>query len=159
MNTVYAVEDFLAADEYIDVCRKSGLNRPVDDRARVERLLAHSNLFVTARQDGRAGLGFARSLADFCFSCYLSGSSPSTRRARARASVKPDRGNEKSSGWGIHHHAASVGARTALTFYQGIKMPQLINCFAYRRSRGVPASYPDHRISPPFLFAAVWMLK
>ena len=59
------------ADEYIDVVKKSGLNRPVEDRSAVERFLKHSNLFVTARQDGRL-VGFARSLTDFCFCCYLS---------------------------------------------------------------------------------------
>jgi len=51
------------------VVRKSGLARPIDDRLRVERLLKHSNLIVTARQAGRL-VGFARSLTDFCFSCY-----------------------------------------------------------------------------------------
>ena len=70
-TTVYATEDHLAADEYIDVVRKSGLNRPIEDRSRVERFLKHSNLFVTARQNGRL-VGFARSLTDFCFCCYLS---------------------------------------------------------------------------------------
>ena len=53
MNTVYAREDYLGADEYIDVVTKSGLVRPVGDRGRIERLLAHANLIVTARQDGR----------------------------------------------------------------------------------------------------------
>ena len=61
MTTVYAREAHLSADEYIDVVAKSGLNRPIDDRARVERMLANANLFVTARQDGRL-VGFARSL-------------------------------------------------------------------------------------------------
>ena len=34
-------------------------------------MLAHANLIVTARQDGRL-VGFARSLTDFCWCCYLS---------------------------------------------------------------------------------------
>ena len=34
-------------------------------------MLAHANLILTARQDGRL-VGFARSLTDFCFCCYLS---------------------------------------------------------------------------------------
>ena len=38
MTIAYATEDYLGADEYIDVVRKSGLNRPVEDRGRVERL-------------------------------------------------------------------------------------------------------------------------
>ena len=71
MTTVYAREDYLGADEYIDVVAKSGLNRPIEDRGRVERMLEHANLIVTARQDGRL-VGFARSLTDFCFCCYLS---------------------------------------------------------------------------------------
>src|SRR6478609_11296859 len=71
MTIAYATEDYLGADEYIDVVRKSGLNRPVDDRGRVERYLKHSNLFVTARENGKL-VGFARSLTDFCFCCYLS---------------------------------------------------------------------------------------
>src|SRR5262249_36601445 len=71
MTTVYAREEYLGADEYIDIVRKSGLVRPIDDRGRVERMLAHANLIVTARQDGRL-VGLARSLTDFCFCCYLS---------------------------------------------------------------------------------------
>ena len=71
MNTVYAREDYLGADDYIDIVAKSGLNRPIEDRGRVERMLAHANLILTARQDGRL-VGFARSLTDFCFCCYLS---------------------------------------------------------------------------------------
>ena len=62
MNTIYAREDYLGADEYIDVVAKSGLNRPIQDRGRVERMLAHANLILTARQDGRL-VGFARSIA------------------------------------------------------------------------------------------------
>ena len=71
MTTVYAREDYLGADDYIDIVRKSGLNRPIEDRGRVERMLAHANLIVTARQDGKL-VGFTRSLTDFCFCCYLS---------------------------------------------------------------------------------------
>ena len=55
-------EDYLGADEYIDVVKKSGLNRPVEDRGRVERMLSTANLIVTARQDGTAGR--LRPLAD-----------------------------------------------------------------------------------------------
>jgi hypothetical protein len=93
MNTVYAREDHLGADEYIDVVVKSGLNRPIDDRGRVERMLAHANLIVTARQDGRL-VGLARSLTTLLLS-----------------------------------------APTAVSFYQGIKMPQADNCFLYRREK------------------------
>lgn len=133
MNTIYAVEDFLTADEYSDVVAKSGLNRPIQDRSRIERMLKHANLFVTARQDSRL-VGFTRSLTDFCFCCYLS-----------------DLAVDKAcQGQGIGkrlieetRHAAGaeltttllLSAPTAMTFYQGIKMPNADNCFLYRRQK------------------------
>lgn len=133
MNTIYACEDFLAADEYIDVCRKSGLNRPVDDRRRVERLLAHSNLFVTARQDGKL-VGFARSLTDFCWSCYLS--DLAVDKACQGQGIGKRLIEETRVAAGIELTTTLLlSAPTAMTFYQGIKMPQAENCFLYRRQK------------------------
>jgi len=133
MNTIYAREDFLGADEYIDVVRKSGLNRPVADRGRIERMLAHANLILTARQDGRL-VGFARSLTDFCFCCYLS-------------DLAVDRACQ---GQGIGHRLIAetrqqaggpltttllLSAPTAMSYYESINMPKADNCFLYRRER------------------------
>jgi hypothetical protein len=75
MSIVYAREDNLGADEYIAVVKSSGLNRPVEDHARVEQMLAQANLIVTAREDGRL-VGFA-----------ISATLRSTRTARARGSA------------------------------------------------------------------------
>jgi ribosomal protein S18 acetylase RimI-like enzyme len=120
MTTVYAREEHLSADEYIDVVAKSVLNRPIEDRARVERMLANANLFVTARQDGRL-VGFARSLTDFCFCCYLS-------------DLAVDKACQ-GQGIGPSTTTLLLSAPTAVSFYQGIKMPQADNCFLYRRAR------------------------
>ena len=133
MNTVYAVEDYLAADEYIDVCTKSGLNRPVGDRSRVERLLKHSNLFVTARQNGEL-VGFARSLTDFCFACYLSDLAVD-KACQGQGIGKRLIEETKKAAGGELTTTLLLSAPTAMTFYQGIKMPQLDNCFAYRRAK------------------------
>jgi ribosomal protein S18 acetylase RimI-like enzyme len=133
MNTVYATEDFLAADEYIDVVKKSGLNRPVGDRARTERMLKHSNLFVTARQGGKL-VGFARSLTDFCFCCYLSDLAVD-KACQGQGIGKRLIEETKKAAGGELTTTLLLSAPTAMTFYQGIKMPQLDNCFAYRRSK------------------------
>ncbi len=133
MNTVYATEDFLAADEFIDVVKKSGLNRPVEDRARTERMLKHSNLFVTARQNGKL-VGFARSLTDFCFCCYLSDLAVD-KACQGQGIGKRLIDETKKAAGGELTTTLLLSAPTALTFYQGIKMPQLDNCFAYRRSK------------------------
>ena len=133
MNTVYATEDFLAAEEFIDVVKKSGLNRPVDDRARTERMLKHSNLFGTARQDGRL-VGFARSLTDFCWCCYLSDLAVDKACQGQGIGKRLIEETCKAAGAEITT-TLLLSAPGALTFYQGIKMPQLDNCFAYRRTR------------------------
>ena len=133
MNTIYAREDFLAADEYIDVVRKSGLNRPIDDRGRVERLLAHSNLFVTARQDGRL-VGFARSLTDFCFCCYLSDLAVD-KAYQGKGVGKHLIEETRTAAGGALTTTLLLSAPTAMSFYQGIKMPQADNCFLYRRQK------------------------
>jgi len=133
MTIVYAREDFLAADDYIDVVRKSGLARPIDDRLRVERLLKHSNLIVTARQAGKL-VGFARSLTDFCWCCYLSDLAvdPACQGQgigkRLIAETRKEAGGEITT-------TLLLSAPTAMTFYQGIKMPHADNAFLYRRSK------------------------
>ena len=133
MNTIYAREDFLAADEYIDVVRKSGLNRPVDDRSRVERLLAHSNLFVTARQDGKL-VGFARSLTDFCFCCYLSDLAVD-KACQGQGIGKRLIEETRTAAGGALTTTLLLSAPTAVSFYQGMKMPQADNCYLYRRQQ------------------------
>jgi ribosomal protein S18 acetylase RimI-like enzyme len=131
MNTVYATEDFLAAGEYIDVVTKSGLVRPVGDHARVERMLKHSNLFVTARQNGKL-VGFARSLTDFCWCCYLSDLAVDKACQGQGIGKRLIEETRKAAGYEITT-TLLLSAPGALTFYQGIEMPQLDNCFAYRR--------------------------
>ena len=133
MTIVYATEDYLGADEYIDVVKKSGLNRPIEDRGRVERYLKHSNLFVTAREDGRL-VGFARSLTDFCFCCYLSDLAVD-RACQGKGVGKRLIEETRKAAGGAATTTLLLSAPTAMTFYQGIKMPQAGNCFLYRREK------------------------
>jgi len=51
--------------------RASGINRPVDDLARLAKMLAHANLVIGAYLDDRL-VGVARALTDFSYCCYLS---------------------------------------------------------------------------------------
>jgi ribosomal protein S18 acetylase RimI-like enzyme len=55
----------------IELFRSSGINRPVDDEARVAQMLRYGNLTITAWHGSRL-VGLARSLTDYCFCCYLS---------------------------------------------------------------------------------------
>lgn len=69
----YAVEERLTVPEFLDVLHRSTLaeRRPVGEPDRVAKMVAHANLFVTARDGGRL-VGVARSLTDFTYCCYLS---------------------------------------------------------------------------------------
>ena len=133
MTIVYDREDYLGADDYIDIVKKSGLNRPIEDRGRVERMLAHANLIVTARQDGRL-VGFARSLTDFCFCCYLSDLAVEKACQGEGIGKRLIEETRKAAG-GELTTTLLLSAPTAMTFYQGIKMPNADNCFLYRRKR------------------------
>jgi len=61
----------ISAAELAALFRSSGINRPVDDLPRLEKMLAHANLVIGAYADERL-VGIARALTDFSYCCYLS---------------------------------------------------------------------------------------
>ncbi len=133
MNTIYAREDNLGADEYIDVVAKSGLNRPIGDRPRIEQMLKQANLILTARQDGKL-VGFARSLTDFCFCCYLSDLAVD-KACQGQGIGKRLIEMTRTAAGGANTTTLLLSAPTAMTYYEGIKMPKADNCFLYRRQQ------------------------
>ena len=70
-DIVYAREQHLSVDDYIDVVGNSTLggSRPLKDRERVAAMLAGADLIVTARIEGRC-VGLARCLTDFAWVAY-----------------------------------------------------------------------------------------
>ncbi len=70
----YALEPELSADDFIDVLKRSTLaeRRPVNERARIEKMLANADIIVTARDGGGALIGVSRCVSDFSFCCYCS---------------------------------------------------------------------------------------
>lgn len=131
MTTIYAREDDLGADEYIDVVAKSGLNRPIGDRSRIEQMLKQANLILTARQDGKL-VGFARSLTDFCFCCYLSDLAVD-KACQGQGIGRRLIEETRAAAGGAQTTTLLLSAPTAMTFYEGIEMPKADNCFLYRR--------------------------
>lgn len=71
MGIVYKINEPIDVDEVIRVFRSSGIRRPVDQKQRIQKMLEHANLTVTA-WDGDRLIGIARALTDFCYCCYLS---------------------------------------------------------------------------------------
>lgn len=71
MDIEYRFDITPETDHIIDLYNSSGINRPTNDKLRIEKMYAHSNLIVTAWHGGEL-VGISRSLTDFCFCCYLS---------------------------------------------------------------------------------------
>ncbi len=69
----YKIEEKIGVDEFIDVLVEStlGERRPVNDRARIEKMVLNANLILTARENGKL-VGVARSVSDFSYCTYLS---------------------------------------------------------------------------------------
>lgn len=69
----YKIENNLSVQEFKEVLINStlGERRPVAEADRLEQMLRHGNLIVTARENGKL-IGVSRSLTDFAFCTYLS---------------------------------------------------------------------------------------
>ncbi len=69
----YQTEKQITADQFIDLLNRStlGLRRPVGDRNKIEKMLKHGNILITA-WDNDLLVGVSRALTDFSFCCYLS---------------------------------------------------------------------------------------
>ncbi len=73
MNIEFQLEPELSAAEFISVLQRSTLaeRRPVDDGDRIEMMLRHADLIVTARSGGLL-VAVSRAISDFCYCTYLS---------------------------------------------------------------------------------------
>lgn len=67
----YCATTRITGEQLASVFRASGIRRPTEDLERMETMLMHANLLVTA-WDGERLVGVARALTDFCYCCYLS---------------------------------------------------------------------------------------
>jgi hypothetical protein len=71
MNIQFKVNAKVSAAAVIEIFKSAGIDRPVNDPARVQAMLDNSNLVITA-WDGNHLIGIARSVTDYNYCCYLS---------------------------------------------------------------------------------------
>jgi predicted N-acetyltransferase YhbS len=69
----YQIEKTISVDEFREVLVNStlGERRPIDNMQTLSKMIAHGNLIITARDNGKL-VGIARSLTDFDYCTYLS---------------------------------------------------------------------------------------
>ncbi|HPH45612.1 MAG TPA: GNAT family N-acetyltransferase [Chryseolinea sp.] len=132
MSITYRSNTKISTDQFIDVLRRSTLSerRPVDDRDRIEKMLQHGNIIITAWQ-GDLLIGISRALSDFSFCCYLSD------LAVDEAFQKQGIGKELIR---LTHEAAGdnamlilLAAPKAVNYYPRIGMEQFKECFIIKR--------------------------
>ncbi|HEY5748363.1 MAG TPA: GNAT family N-acetyltransferase [Chryseolinea sp.] len=70
---IYRSNIKLTAEAFIDLLKRStlGVRRPIDSRQRIQSMLDHGNVLITA-WSGDKLVGVSRALTDFSFCCYLS---------------------------------------------------------------------------------------
>lgn len=71
MAIQYKINEPVQVEEVIRVFKSSGITRPVDQPERIQKMLQHANLTITAWDNGKL-VGIGRALTDFCYCCYLS---------------------------------------------------------------------------------------
>ena len=73
MQIAYSLEPNLSVQAFRNILVASTLaeRRPINDSERLERMLRHANIIVTAR-DGERLVGVSRAITDFAYCCYLS---------------------------------------------------------------------------------------
>lgn len=123
----------ITPDEFIDLLERSTLaeRRPVQNRDRIEKMLEHGNILVTAWHNDLL-VGISRALSDFAFCCYLSD------LAVDEAYQHQGIGKELIK---LTHEAAGekdvqlilLAAPKAVNYYPKIGMEQFKECFVIRR--------------------------
>lgn len=133
MNIEYKTDRSITADEFIDLLQRSTLaeRRPVSDRLRIEKMLAHGNILITA-WEGDLLVGVSRALSDFSFCCYLSDLAVDEAYQRQGIGKELIR---------ITHLAANendstlilLAAPKAVNYYPKIGLDQFKECFVIKR--------------------------
>lgn len=71
MTITYKINTPLLSQDVADVFRSSGIKRPVDDLERIQKMIDHADVMITAWDEERL-IGIARAITDFTYCCYLS---------------------------------------------------------------------------------------
>jgi GNAT superfamily N-acetyltransferase len=134
MKIRYDTKKEITADEFIDLLRRSTLaeRRPVNDRTRIEKMLLHGNILVTA-WDGNLLVGISRALSDFAFCCYLSDLAVDKKYQRKGIGKELIRLTHEVAGV-AEAQLILLSAPKAVNYYPRIGMEQFKECFIVRRN-------------------------
>jgi GNAT superfamily N-acetyltransferase len=132
MSITYSSNTKISADQFIDALKRSTLSerRPVDDRDRIEKMLQHGNIIITAWQ-GDLLIGVSRALTDFSFCCYLSDLAVDETFQKQGIGKELIRLTYEAAG--ENTMLLLLAAPKAVAYYPKIGMEQFKECFIIKR--------------------------
>jgi GNAT superfamily N-acetyltransferase len=132
MSIVYRTDLKISVDQFIDVLKRSTLaeRRPVDDFDRIEKMLQHGNILITAWKNDLL-VGVSRALTDFSFCCYLSDLAVDESFQKQGIGKELIRLTQETAG--KNSMLILLAAPKAVEYYPRIGMDQFKECFVIRR--------------------------
>lgn len=130
----FSLEPNLSAEEFRNILVASTLaaRRPAEDLARLDKMLRHADLIVTARDADRL-VGVSRAVTDFSYCCYLSDLAVDVNYQRQGIGKRLIEETHKAAGDGTS--LILVAAPAAETYYPRIGMTHLPSCWVFPRKR------------------------
>jgi predicted N-acetyltransferase YhbS len=130
----FSLEPNLSAEEFRSILVASTLSarRPAEDLARLDKMLRHADLIVTAR-DADHLVGVSRAVTDFSYCCYLSDLAVDVKYQRQGIGKRLIEETHKAAGDGTS--LILVAAPAAETYYPRIGMTHLPSCWVIPRKR------------------------
>ncbi|WAH35957.1 GNAT family N-acetyltransferase [Alicyclobacillus dauci] len=122
----------VTGQEVADVFKRSGINRPTDDVERIQKMIDHGNLIITAWDEGKL-VGIARSLTDFCYCCYLS--DLAVDKEYQHSGVGKELIHQTQMRLTDQVSLLLLSAPTAMTYYPKVGFDKAENAWIIRRKR------------------------
>lgn len=128
----YSSDRKITPEEFVDVLRRSTLaeRRPVNDPQRIQQMLTHGNILVTAWA-GKKLVGVSRALSDFSFCCYLSDLAVDEAYQKQGIGKKLIEETHKIAG--KNSSLILLAAPAAVNYYPKIGMDRFTECFMIKR--------------------------
>lgn len=128
----YRNDQNISPEEFINVLNRStlGLRRPVHDLERIQKMLKHGNILITA-WSGDQLVGVSRALTDFAFCCYLS--DLAVDESFQHKGIGKRLIDETHKTAGENTMLILLAAPAAANYYPKINMDRFSDCFIIKR--------------------------
>jgi len=128
---IYQTDRKISAEQFIDLLVRSTLaeRRPVNDKGKIEKMLTHGNILITAWHHDLL-VGVSRALSDFSFCCYLSDLAVDAAYQHKGIGKELIRLTHKVAG---DTSLVLLAAPKAAEYYPKIGMDRFTDCFLIKR--------------------------